>query len=72
MQIHEDICFYGMHLLRACCDYECYNFGIAANFVFNTGVYYVEIYDIFVIIIKLYLNTVKSGTAAPFTGVYTH
>ena len=23
-------------------------------------------------IIKLYLNTVKSGTAVPFTGVYTH
>ena len=26
----------------------------------------------YIIIIKLYLNTIKSGTAAPFTGVYTH
>ena len=25
-----------------------------------------------IIIIKLYLYTDKSGTAAPFTGVYTH
>ena len=27
---------------------------------------------IIIIIIKLYLYTDKSGTAAPFTGVYTH
>ena len=25
-----------------------------------------------IIIIKLYLNTIKSGTAAPFKGVYIH
>ena len=49
MQIHEDICFCVMHLLRACCDYECYNFGIVANFVCNMGVYYFEIYDIFLV-----------------------
>ena len=28
--------------------------------------------SIIIIIIKLYLYTDKSGTAAPFTGVYTH
>ena len=27
---------------------------------------------IIIIIIKLYLDTVNSGTAVPFTGVYTH
>ena len=27
---------------------------------------------ILIIIIKLYLNTVKSGTAGPFAGAYTH
>ena len=43
MQIHEDICFCVMHLLRACCDYECYNFGIVANFE------KFEIYDIFLV-----------------------
>ena len=51
MQIHEDICFCVMHLFRACCDYECYNFVIVANFVCNNimGVYYFEIYDIFLV-----------------------
>ena len=29
-------------------------------------------YSNIIIIIKLYLYTDKSGTAAPFTGVYTH
>ena len=28
--------------------------------------------NIIIIIIKLYLDSVKSGTAVPFTGVYTH
>ena len=30
------------------------------------------VYTVIIIIIKLYLYTDKSGTAAPFTGVYTH
>ena len=34
MQIHVYICFCVAHLLRACCDYECLNFGTAANFVY--------------------------------------
>ena len=34
MQIHEDISFCVMHLLRACCDYECWNYGIVANFFY--------------------------------------
>ena len=28
--------------------------------------------NIIIIIIKLYLDTVNSGTAVPFTGVHTH
>ena len=28
--------------------------------------------DYNIIIVKLYLETVNSGTAVPFTGVYTH
>ena len=37
MQIHDYICFCVTHLLRARCDYECLNFGTAANFVYNFG-----------------------------------
>ena len=32
MQIHEFICFCVTHLLRACYDYECLNFGTVAIF----------------------------------------
>ena len=39
MQIHDYICFCVTHLLRACCDYECLNFGTSANFVYNLGGY---------------------------------
>ena len=49
VQIDEDNCFCVMHLLRACCDHECYNFGIVANFVCNMGVYYFEIYYTFLV-----------------------
>ena len=57
--IHEDICFCGIHLLRACCDYECYNFGTVANIVCNMGVYYFEIYDIFLVSVMTILCPVS-------------
>ena len=61
MQIHEDICFCVMHLLRACCDYECYNFGIVANFVCNMVVYYFEMYDIFVCVCNVNMSCIFSN-----------
>ena len=51
MQIHDYICFCVTHLLRACCDYECLNFGTATNFVYNMGVYYFKMYDIFLVFV---------------------
>ena len=44
------------------------------NIKFNLNLIRILCYRIIIIIIiiKLYLYTDKSGTAAPFTGVYTH
>ena len=41
-------------------------------FSFALSTYVVKSPSLIIIIIKLYLYTDKSGTAAPFTGVYTH